>query len=409
MSSRRFVGIATLVTLDDGGRRGGLGLVHDGAILVDSSGTVQAAGPRAEVPRGETETDLGARVVMPGLVESHTHTVHAGDRVPDFIDRCRGISYEAIAGRGGGIQTTVRATREASEDELFASGFARLDAFLRQGATTVEIKSGYGLDTASELKMLRVIRRLSEAHPARVVATFLGAHTVPSAFGVVRERYLDEVVGDMIPEVGREGLAEFCDVFCERGAFTLEESRRVLAAGLEHGLLPKIHAEQLSAFGGARLAAEMGAVSADHLDHVSAEDARALASAGTVATLLPGATLYLGGRKYPPARQLFDAGATVALSTDFNPGSCPSTHLFLMGTLGCVQMGMSPTEALRALTVGGAAALRRADRLGRLAPGCAADFILLDVERPEEALYALGSSPVAATYVAGQEVFRRGG
>lgn len=382
------------------------GCIRDAVVRVGSDGRVAAVGPRAAVPPvvGEAVVDLGGAPVVPGLVECHTHVVYGGDRLRDFTERASGVSYEAIARRGGGIQTTVRATRAASEDELVAGALPRLAALLANGVTTVEIKSGYGLDTPSELKLLRAIRRLGREHVLDVVPTFLGAHTVPTAFGVPRERYLDEVVQDMLPAVAAEGLAEFCDVFCEATAFSVAESRRVLEAGRSHGLRPKIHADQLTNGGGAQLAAELGAVSADHLDHVDERGIRALAEAGTTAVLLPGATLFLGGTRHAPARALRAAGVPVALSTDCNPGSAHTTHLFLMATLGCVQLGLSPVEALRGVTVEAARALGREGEVGVVRPGALADLVVLRGRVPEAAVYEMAGRPVAAVYKRGRRV-----
>lgn len=413
----RFENIGVLLTMAprDGGGGGPDtgGRVEDAVVHVDREGRVVAVGPRASLADDGTarrRVDLGRAVVLPGFVESHTHIVFAGDRLPDFEARCGGASYEEIARRGGGIQTTVRATRAASESELLALALPRLEALVAAGATTVEVKSGYGLDTESELRMLRVIRALGEEHPVDVVATFLGAHTVPTAFGVTREDYVDQILRkEMLPEVARQGLADFCDVFCDEGAFTLAESRRVLEAAAERGLGLKIHAEQLVPTGGARLAAELGAVSADHLDRLPEADIATLAARGTVATLLPGATVYLGRTRHAPARALLDAGVTVALSTDCNPGSAWTTHLLLMGTLGCVQMGMAPVEALRALTWGGARALGRESFVGALRPGALADMVVLDVDRPADALYEMAGNPVAAVYKRGERVYARQG
>ncbi len=397
----RFENIARLLTMNDNDD-----VVSDAALRCDA-GVIVDCGPRGSllpIP-GEQVIDLGGRAVLPGLVESHTHIVYGGQRQLDFAERCAGVSYEDIARRGGGIQTTVRATRAATEDELVELALPRLDALMASGATTVEVKSGYGLDTESELKMLRAIRRLDELHPVDVMSTFLGAHAVPTAFGADRESYLDEVVNEMIPEVGRQRLASFCDVFCESAAFSLDESRRVLEKGLEHGLRPKVHAEQLSAAGGARLAAELGAVSADHLEFAGAADIAAMAKSGTVATLLPGSTLFLGMKRYAPARAFLDGGVEVALSTDCNPGSSNTTNLFLMGTLACTQMGMSPAQALRALTRGGARALGIEEKTGHLAPGARADFVVLDGPNEVDALYQMGGHPVAFVYKDGERVF----
>ena len=384
-----------------------VGRIADAVIVADDEGRVVAVGPRSAAP-GATPSDrvvdVGGASVLPGLVDCHTHIVYAGDRLQDFTERTSGVTYEAIARRGGGIQTTVRATRAASEDELVEGALPRLDALLAAGVTTVEVKSGYGLDTATELKMLRAIRRLREERSIDIAATFLGAHTVPTAFGVGRARYVDEIVHEMLPAIAAAGLAEFCDVFCEETAFTVAESRRVLLAGKAHGLRPKVHAEQLTAGGGAALAAEVGAISADHLDRVDEDGIRALAAAGVTAVLLPGATLFLGGRVHAPARALLDAGVPTALSTDCNPGSANTTHLFLMGTLGCVQMGMAPFEALRALTIEAARALGRDGSVGALRPGSLADLIVLRGVTPEAALYELAGRPVRAVYKRGRLV-----
>jgi len=412
----RFENIGVLYTMeptlaaepaDDAARAAGR--IGDAVVVADEAGRVVAVGPRGALPAssgaGERRVDLGSAAVLPGLVESHTHLVYGGDRLRDFTERTSGVTYEDIARRGGGIQTTVRATRAASEDELAEAALGRLDALLGGGVTTVEVKSGYGLDTESELKMLRVVRRLRREHPADLVATFLGAHTVPTAFGVTRESYLDELVHEMLPAVAAEGLAEFCDVFCEETAFSVAESRRVLLAGCEHGLRPKLHADQRTNGGGALLAAEVGAVSADHLDQVDEAGIRALAAAGTTAVLLPGATLYLGGTRHAPARALRAAGVPVALSTDCNPGSAPTTHLFLMATLGCVQLGLSPVEALRAVTVEAARALGREREVGTLRPGALADLVVLRGRAPEEAVYELAGRPVRAVYKRARLVF----
>jgi imidazolonepropionase len=368
-----------------------LGIVDDAALVVED-GLFRWVGPVDELPaalaEGAETVDAGGRVVMPGLVECHTHLLFGGSRAHEFEMRARGASYEEIAEKGGGIASTVRATREAGADALFVAGLERLDRFARYGVTTVEIKSGYGLELETELKLLETARALDGRHPLDVVSTFLGAH-------------IDLVCKEMIPEVARQDLAEFCDVFCEQGAFTVAESRRILETGLKHGLRPKIHSEQLTRGKGTRMAAELAAVSADHLDHAVESDAVALARAGTVAVLLPGATFFLAKSKYPRGRLFIDAGGTVALSTDYNPGSSHTMNLWLMGTLASTHCGLTPPEALWAMTRGAAAAIGRQDRAGAIRVGSPADFLILDPADWQELLYFYGHNPVRATYKAG--------
>jgi imidazolonepropionase len=318
-------------------------------------------------------------LAMPGLIDCHTHIVFAGSRELEFEKRCHGETYEQIAKAGGGILNTVRQTRAASFESLVLSATERLDSLLSFGVTTVEVKSGYGLDMVTEMKMLEVIAHLNGNHLLDVVPTFLGAHSVPPEHKGKRENYIDLLCEEMIPEVGRRQLAEFCDVFCEEGVFNVAESRKILSKAIDFGLKVKIHAEQLHRTGGARLGADLKAVSADHLDHIIEDDARAISRAGTVAVLLPGATLFLGMKNYAPARMLLEEGAAVALSTDCNPGSSMTENLQLMMTLGCTQMGMTPVEALRAVTVHAAKAIDRGHDRGRLSVGFLADVALFDV------------------------------
>lgn len=381
-----------------------LGLVPGGEVLIEG-GRVAWVGEAAQRPAspGARRIDARGGVVLPGLVDSHTHAVHAGAREVEFALRCAGVSYEEIARRGGGIRVTTAATRAATEDELVEGAARRLDRMLALGVTTVEIKSGYGLRTEDELKMLRAIRRLGELRPQTVVATFLGAHTIPAEHAGDRAAYVDCVVGEMLPEVARQGLARFCDVFCEETAFTPAEARRILERAADLGLGLKIHAEQLHHTGATALAAELGAASADHLEEIDARDVAALAASGTVATLLPGAMVFLGQTRRPPARRLLDAGAKVALATDCNPGSSPTENLPLMATLGCVQLGMSPAEALAAITVRGAEALGLGQTHGRLVPGARGDAVIADVPSWIHLCYHYGVSH-ARVVVAGGTV-----
>lgn len=343
--------------------------------------------------RGE---DLGGRGVLPGLVDAHTHLVWAGSRLDEYVLRARGASYEEILEAGGGIYRTTRATQEASEDELFESARGRARTFLAGGITTVEVKSGYGLDPEHELKMLRVVRRLSESEPQRFVPTFL-AHVVPK--DRPRERHMEMLLREIIPEVARSGLAEAVDVFCDRGAFTLEEARRLLEAALERGLAVKAHAEQLTHTGAAQLIAELGGLSADHLEQSTHDDWEALAVSGVVGTLVPGATLLLR-QPFPDARSMCDSGVRVAVATDHNPGSSPFYSLILALQLAIFLGGLSVEEALMAGTARAADALGR-PHLGRLEPGALADFVVVDSSSALEPFYRWGDAPFHAVSVGG--------
>jgi imidazolonepropionase len=384
-----------------------LGVVRQAALICEGDAVLWVGKERdlpelASEPK-ESHTIIDARggTVLPGLVDNHTHLVYAGDRVGEFWLRCQGASYEEIARAGGGIATTVAATRAASEEQLLVGTERRLAQLLRFGVTTVEIKSGYGLSTAHELKLLRVVKRLAKDARQVLVPTFLGAHTVPAERKAQRGAYVDEVVTEMLPEVAREGLAEYCDVFCETAAFSVAETRRVLEAAAQLGLGLRVHAEQLHHTGATSLAVELGAASVDHLEHINAHDVEALAASTTVATLLPGASLFLNQAAQPPARALLDSGVAVALSTDCNPGTCPTQNLPLIGTLGCCRLGMTPAEALLALTVAPAKSLGREGRVGVLRPGARADAVWLASERFENMFYQLGVSPVAGVLVGG--------
>ncbi|MDQ3605603.1 MAG: imidazolonepropionase, partial [Gemmatimonadota bacterium] len=314
------------------------------------------------------------------------------------------VPYMEIARRGGGIHASVRDLRARSEDELVELSLPRLREMLQQGTTTAEVKSGYGLRTEDELKMLRAIRRLGELQPITLAPTFLGAHELPEEYRERRGAYVELLTEEMIPAVAAGGLARFCDVFMEPGVFTREESERILRAGLEHGLRPKLHADELEGSGGAELAAEVGAASADHLGDISEAGIRALAASATVATLLPATLFFLGKKRYAPARALLDAGATVALATDFNPGSSPTPSLSFVLSAACSQMGMAPAEALRAATAGGAAALELEDGTGTLRPGAPADLALWRAGAVEEIPYRLAAPLCTAVWKGGAQV-----
>lgn len=374
-------------------------LVVDGRIR--SIGSIDARSVEAE---GVTRVDCAGCIITPGFVDSHTHAVFGGWRAAEYGMRSQGVSYMEIARRGGGINASVRDIRARSEQELVELARPRLEAMLSGGTTTAEVKSGYGLDTATELKQLRAVRALQGNTPLTLVPTFLGAHEFPQEYRDRRDSYVDLLVEEMIPAVAQERLAVFCDVFMEPGVFTAAQTRRVLEAGLQYGLLPKLHADELENSGAAELAVALGAASADHLGAISAEGITALANSGTVATLLPTTLLFLGKTRYAPARRLIDAGATVALATDFNPGSSPTSNMQLVLTLACSQMGMDPLEAIVAATAGGARALRLTDGTGTLVPGAPADLVVWDVPDHRELPYRFGAAPLRGVWKGGLRV-----
>jgi imidazolonepropionase len=380
VSSLVLRGAGRLVTCDEALGEGPLGVIEGGALLA-SDGRVAWVGRERDLPpppAGAVELDAGGRAVVPGLVECHTHLVFAGDRSAEFAARMRGEPY-----RAGGIMTTVRATRAASDDELLALARERMARFHAFGVTTVEVKSGYGLEPAQELRLLRVAGRLDGA-----VTTLLGAHIVPAELADRPDEFVEVVCREMVPAA--VGLAEFCDVWCEpAGAFTGAQSRRVLEAGLAAGLQPKVHADQLGRGGGAALAAELGAVSADHLEHATPEDAAALARAAVVAVLMPGASM-MTGAPFAPARMLVEHGVRVALSTDCNPGTSHSENLQLAVALGCGCLRLTAEEALLGVTRHAAAAVGRGDRCGRLAPGLDCDLVLLGGRSEVDLAYHYG-------------------
>ncbi len=360
------------------------GIVSDGAIAV-SGGKIVAVGERGAVDRWiggaavARTIDAGGRVVLPGWVDPHTHAVFSRYRADEYEARIRGEGYLEIERRGGGIRRTVREVREMSEESLFEVSRRRLAKMLEGGTTTNEIKSGYGLDLDSELKMLRVIARLAQETPLDVVATFMGAHQRPPEFDDVAS-YTRAVIDEMIPAVAREKLAEFVDVFCEKGVFGLEETRKILEAARSAGFGLKVHADEITPLGGAELAARMGAISAEHLTKISNAGIGELAASNTIAVLLPSTTFALGSRDFAPARDMIERGAAVALATDFNPGSSPSCSMPFAVAVACSQMRMTPAEAINAATINAAYAVRRDDRAGSLEEGKHADFVVYDVE-----------------------------
>ncbi|HLT47807.1 MAG TPA: imidazolonepropionase [Rubricoccaceae bacterium] len=394
--------VGQLCTCPPGDGQAEVGAIADAALVWEGE-TVRWAGPAAALPEayaGWPRESAGGRLVVPGLVDCHTHLAFGGWRAGEFEQRLLGTSYLEIARRGGGIASTVRATRAASEDALYGRAREALAGMLRLGVTTVEAKSGYGLTLEDEAKLLRVYRRLAEEGPQRIEATFLGAHVVPPEHREDRGGYLRLLTETMIPQVAADGLARFCDVFVEDTAFSPDEARRIFAAAAAHGLIPKLHADQLTDTGGAALAAEVGAASADHLECISDAGIEAMRAAGVVAVSLPLATLYLG-QEPMPARRLIAAGVPVAVATDFNPGSAPSYDLPLALWLACTRQRMTPAEALKGATACAARALRR-DDVGSLLPGMKADFVVLDAPDVTHWLYHFRPDATRRVVVGGE-------
>ncbi|HEV7260148.1 MAG TPA: imidazolonepropionase [Bosea sp. (in: a-proteobacteria)] len=379
------------------------GAVEDGVVAA-RDGRILYAGPRSEAPsfRAAETIDCGGRWITPGLIDCHTHLVYGGDRAHEFELRLNGATYEEIARAGGGILSSVKATRAASEDELLASADRRLAELVREGVTTVEIKSGYGLDTESETKVLRVARRIGRERDVTVRTTFLGAHAVPPEYKGRSDDYAALVAGPMLDAVVAEGLADAVDVFCEGIAFSPEETRLVFEAAKARGLAIKIHAEQLSDLGGAKLAAQMGALSADHLEHLDEDGVIAMAQAGTVAVVLPGAFYFLRETVKPPIELLRRHGVPIALATDANPGTSPLTSPLMTLNMGCTLFRLTPEEALAGMTLNAARALGMQDETGTLEAGKACDLAIWEIERPAELAYRMGFNPLHARIRNGQ-------
>lgn len=380
-----------------------LGLIEDGSLWLED-GVIKAVGTTAKLEEqyGERENeaevvDASGCLVTPGLVDPHTHVVYGGSREREFEMRLEGATYMEIMNAGGGIHATTRMTREATEEELMEQTMRRLDSFLTHGVTTVEGKSGYGMNIETELKQLRVMQKLQEAHAIDIVPTFMGAHAVPPEYKEREDEFVDHLIKEMLPVVAEEKLAEFNDVFCEKGVFTPEQSERILEAGKDYGLIPKIHVDEIEPYGGAELAAKVGAISAEHLLKASDQGIRAMADAGVIACLLPATALYLR-EQAAAGRKMVDAGVPVAISTDCNPGSSPTTSMPLVMNLACILMRMTPAEALTAATYNAACAINRQDKVGSLEQGKQADVVMWDIENYQKLQYLFGVNHVKSVW-----------
>lgn len=418
-NSLLITGASQILTMRGRGPRRGaalsrIGLIENGAILVHS-GSIAAVGPAEKVEKlGEgrkaQKLELDGRVVLPGFVDAHTHLIHAASRAEEYELKIRGASYEEIARKGGGILNSVKRLRAATAEDLKKRARRALEKFAEHGTTTLEAKSGYGLDATSELRILSLHKELDAEQPLEIVSTFLGAHVVPAEYrgkSKGTRQYLELLEKQVIPDVSTNGLAEFCDVFCERGAFSPGESRQVLKAGKAYGLTPRVHAEQLSNTGATAMGVELGAASCDHLEYLNPAAMRALAKSKTVATLLPGCDFYLGLDRYAPARKLIDAGAIVALATDFNPGTSPTLSMPMILSIACSRLKMTPAEAIGAATINAAYSLRRDSRIGSLESGKQADLAVFDVADYREIPYYFGVNTCWLTMKRGEIVYLR--
>ena len=382
-----------------------LGIVTNGGMFV-RDGLIERVGTTAEIePLIEADTEVvnaRGQVVLPGFVDAHTHPVFGGTRVDEFEERSKGATYEEIAARGGGIQSTVNATRSMHDDRLLHVSSTYTDWFLQSGTTTIEAKSGYGLSLEDELKILRVVNRLGSETFLRYVPTFLGAHSIPPEYRSRRDEYVSLIIEEMLPAIAQQKLAEFCDVFCERNVFTTDEAWKILSAARCHRMGLRIHADQLSLSGGAQLAAELGTVTADHLEHTDAAGIAALKKANVQPVLLPGSVYALGSKRYPAAREMIDAGLAVVLATDFNPGSSPTPSIPMILSLASTHLKMTPAEGITAVTINAAYSLNRGAELGSLEPGKIADFVIHDCFDYRDIAYFFGIQHPRSVYVRGK-------
>lgn len=391
--------------------QGELGLIDQGAVLIEGE-TIREVGLANELESRyaglcRQQIDAKGCVVMPGFVDSHAHPVFVSPRDNEYERRIQGATYQEIAEQGGGILSSVRALREVSKDDLLQLSEVRVRQATEYGTTTLEAKSGYGLDLENEQKILEVIRDLQQRLPLELVPTFLGAHEIPPEYRSHRSAYIELLINEMIPAIARQRLAEFCDCFVEPHLFSIADAERIGRAALQHGLGIKLHADQLTRSGATQLGVRLGAASVDHLEQIDAEDIQALAGSQTVATLLPGSVFHLGLSRYPPARALIDAGAPVALATDFNPGSSPTLSMQMVLSLACAQMRMTPAEAIVAATINGAHALGRAHHIGSLEPGKQADLCVMGVEHYRQIPYFFGMNHCRMTIKKGKIVYQR--
>ena len=382
-----------------------LPLLNDAWLLVED-GEISDFGKMSEIPhfREVKEVDASGKILLPGWIDSHTHIVYAGNREQEFVDRINGLTYEEIANKGGGILNSAKKLQETSEEELYLQSAKRLEEVMQMGTTAIEIKSGYGLTVEAELKMLRVIRKLKENYPLTIKATFLGAHALPKNYKDNKEGYLKLLIEEIMPKIAEDRLAEYVDIFCEQGYFSVEDTHKVLSAGKKHNLIPKIHVNQFNSIGGIQAAVEHNALSVDHLEELTAEDIEALKKGKTMPVALPSCSFFLG-IPYTPARKILDAGLPLALATDYNPGSTPSGNMNFVVSLACIKMKMTPEEAINAATINAAYALGLSETHGSITKGKAANFILTE-EVPSYGFlpYSFGANHISEVYINGNKI-----
>ena len=412
---KELVGVQEMSALKVGAEMDSLNGIKDAFLLVEE-GKIAQYGPMCDMPQNLRDmaenavlqngeiVDATGRYIMPAFCDSHTHLVYAGSREQEFTDKIKGLSYQEIARRGGGILNSAKLLSQTSEESLFNSAMQRAREIMGQGTGAVEIKSGYGLNPQDEIKMLRVIARMKEESPLTIKSTFLGAHAFPAKYANDHNGYVEEIINEMIPMIASEGLAEYIDAFCEDGFFSVEDTDRIFNAGMKYGLRPKVHANQMGFSGGVQVGVKYGAVSVDHLESTGADEFRALKGSDTIATILPGATFFLN-MQYAPARQIIDYGIPVAMASNYNPGSCPSGSLQFQMALACIAINLTPAEALNACTINGAFAMGVDDILGGITPGKQANIILTkEIPSIDFIPYAFTTPFIERLYIAGKEI-----